>query len=38
MKSDEDKHYIKIVALDVIYNFIVDKFLNWNRLESQNII
>ena len=35
---DEDKLYIKIVALDVIYNFVVKKFLNWNCSGSQNII
>ena len=38
MNSDEDKLYIKIVALDGIYNFIVEKFLNWNYLGSQNIV
>ena len=38
MNSDEDKLYIKIVALDEIYNFVVEKFLNWNYLGSQNII
>jgi hypothetical protein len=27
MKLDEDKLYIKIIALDVIYNFIVKRFL-----------
>ena len=26
MNSDEDKFYIKIVATDTIYNFIMDKF------------
>jgi len=38
MNSDEDKLYIKIVALHEIYNFVVEKFLNWNYLGSQNII
>ena len=38
MNSDEDKLYIKIVALDEIYNFVVEKFLNWNCLVSQNIV
>jgi hypothetical protein len=37
MNSDEDKHYTKIIALDGIYNFVVEKFLNWNSLGSQNI-
>ena len=37
MNSNEDKLYIKIVALDV-YNFVVEKFLNWNCLGSQNIV
>jgi hypothetical protein len=27
-QSYEDKLYIKIVALDAIYNFVVEKFLN----------
>jgi len=38
MNFDEDKFYIKIVALDVIYNFVVGKSLIWNWLESQNIV
>ena len=36
--DDEDKLYIKIVPLVEIYNFVVEKFLNWNCLGSQNII
>jgi len=35
--SDEDKFYIKIVALDRIYNFEVD-FFNWNYLGSQTTV
>jgi hypothetical protein len=27
MRSNEDKLYIKIIALDVIYNFVVEFFL-----------
>jgi len=27
MNSDEDKLYIKIVALNKIYNFVVERFL-----------
>jgi hypothetical protein len=38
MISKEDKLYIIIVALDAIYNFIVEKFLNLNCLGSQNIV
>jgi hypothetical protein len=38
MNSDEDKLCIKIIALDGIYNFIVEKFLIWNCLGSQNIV
>jgi hypothetical protein len=38
MNSNEDKLYIKIVALDGIHNFVVEKVLNWNYLGSQNII
>jgi hypothetical protein len=35
MNSDEDKFSIKIVALDEICDFVVEKFLNWNCLGSQ---
>jgi hypothetical protein len=38
MNLDEDKLYIKIISLDAIYNFIVEKFLILNCLESKNII
>ena len=38
MNSDEYKLYIKIVALHEIYNSVVEKFLNWNCLGSQNIV
>jgi hypothetical protein len=38
MNSNEDKLYIKIVVFKEIYNFIVEMFLNWNCLGSQNII
>ena len=38
MNSNEDKLYIKIIALDAIYDFVVEKFLNENCLGSQNII
>jgi hypothetical protein len=33
MNSDKDKFYIKIIVLDVIYNFVVEKFLIENWLE-----
>ena len=36
--NDEDELYIKIVPLGEIYNFVVEKFLNWNYLGSQNIV
>ena len=35
MNSDEDRLYFKIIALNVIYNFIVEKFMNWNCLGSK---
>jgi len=35
MNLDEDKFYIKIVALEEIYNFIVEKFMNLNCLGSK---
>jgi hypothetical protein len=38
MNSNEDKVYIKIVVIVAIYNFVVEKFLNLNYLESQNIV
>jgi hypothetical protein len=38
MSSNKDKLYIKIVALDAIYNFVAEKFLIKNCLGSQNII
>jgi len=38
MNLNKDKLYIKVVAFDVIYNFIVEKFMNWNYLWSKNII
>ena len=38
MNSNEDGLYIKIVAFDAIYNFVDEKFLNWNCLGSKNII
>ena len=30
--------YIKIVALDATYIFVVEKFFIWNYLESKNIV
>ena len=38
MNSNEDKLYIKMVVLDVIYNFVVEIFFNLNYLGSQNIV
>ena len=38
MNLGEDKLYIKIIALDEIYNFVVENFLNWKSLGSQNIV
>ena len=38
MNSNEDKFYVKIIALDTVYNFIVEKFFIWSRLVSQNLI
>ena len=35
MMSDEDELYIKVVVLDEIYNFIVQTFLIWDRLDVQ---
>ena len=38
MNSNEDKLYVKIIALDTVYNFVVEKFFIWSRLVSQNLI
>jgi len=38
MSLVEDKLYMKIVALDEIYNFVVEKFFNWNCLWFHNIV
>jgi hypothetical protein len=38
MNSDIDKFYMKIVALNEIYNIVVEKFLNSNCLGSKNIV
>ena len=38
MNSDDKKLYIKIVALDVIYKFVVANFLNLKSLRPKNII
>ena len=38
MNSNEDKLYIKIEALDAIYDFVVEKFFVWSHLVSQNLI
>jgi hypothetical protein len=38
MNLNEDGLYIKTIALDMICNFVDEKFLNWNCLESKNIV
>ena len=35
MMSDEHELYIKVVVLDEIYNFVVQIFLIWDRLDVQ---
>jgi len=37
MNLNEDKLYVKIIALDTVYNFVVDFFI-WSYLVSQNLI
>jgi len=37
MNSNEDKVYIKIVASNAIYNFVVEKFLNENHLGCRKL-
>jgi len=34
MNLDEEKFYIKVVALNAIYNFVVEKFFIWSHLMS----
>jgi hypothetical protein len=36
MNSNEDKTSYQIVAFDGIYNFVVEKFFNWNCRISKN--
>ena len=38
MNSNEDKLYVKIIALNTVYNFVVEKFFIWNHLVSENLI
>jgi hypothetical protein len=38
MNLNEDKFYIKVIALNTIYNFVVEKFFIWSYLVSQNLI
>ena len=38
MNSTEDKLYIKIIALDKVYNFVVENFFIWSHLVSENLI
>jgi hypothetical protein len=38
MNSNEGKFYVKIIALDTVYNFVVETFFIWSRLVSQNLI
>jgi hypothetical protein len=35
MKPHKYKLYIKIIELDKIENFVVDKFIIWDLLEAQ---
>lgn len=38
MKLDDDELYMNIVALNMMYIFVVEKFFIWNFLEFQNIV
>lgn len=35
MKLDDDKHYIKVITFDEIYNYMVELFFMWDRLGAQ---
>ena len=38
MNLNEDKLYVKIIALNTVYNFVVEKFFIWSRLvKFQNL-
>jgi len=36
--SDEQMANIKVIDLDVFYNFVVDDFFSWNHLLFQNVV
>jgi hypothetical protein len=38
MNADEEKLYTKIIALDEIYNFIVESFLELRMFRVLNIV
>ena len=38
MNLNVDKFYVKIIALDTVHDFVVEKFFIWSRLASQNLI
>ena len=38
MKLNKNELYAKIVDLDAIYNFVVDRFFIWNWVEPQKFI
>ena len=38
LSSNEDKLYVKIIALDTVYNSVAEKFVIWSRLVSQIVI
>ena len=38
MNLQEEKLYIKTMALNMIYKFVIGKFVIWNCLESQNYV
>jgi len=38
MNLNEDKLNIEIIALDIVYNFVVEKFFIWSHLVHQNLI
>ena len=38
LSSNEDKLYVKIIALNMVYNIIVEKFFIWSGLVFQILI
>lgn len=38
IKSNENEFYAKIIEIDAVYNFVVNKFFTRNCLEQKNVV